>query len=598
MSRIPRVRRLASSWRLGGELERAVSAKRRMQASLIVLLVLLAALLTTGLYGIFGLYNSAENRYIHLLFPLRTATRDLVLQMVNQETGVRGYIVTQDRSSLLPYESGRTKAIADVAEIERLTVSQPLLQARLRSLRFEIRALHGYFDRQITFVADGTLGLHRARADVLGGDKLFQHFRTTASAMQSDINRFVDQTRADQRRTFRRAVGLLVGIGVFALGIAALLAQRVPERLRQLYAAEEQARIRAERGANAARALAHVSDAVVLADADEFIRSWNAAAEQLFGISAEAALGRRTEDVIPSFADLVERSSGSDALTPVRISGEERWLAVTVSEFEGGRVFTLRDATAEHLLERARADFVTTASHELRTPLTAIYGGVRTLLGRDDVLDEQQRLGMLRMIDQESQHLSQIVDQMLVTAQIDRGRMRLTETDCDVQALCASVLIAANARKPDSVTLTLAEPTGTTMVRCDELRLKQVLVNLVENAIKYSPDGGHIEVEVADEDDHLRIEVHDEGLGIPPSEQARIFEKFYRLDAEMTRGVGGSGLGLYISREIVLQMGGSLSVRSATGAGSTFTVMLPRPGSASRLVRSSEEATGDVRART
>ena len=141
-----------------------------------MLLVLLAALLTTGLYGIFGLYNSAENRYIHLLFPLRTATRDLVLQMVNQETGVRGYIVTQDRSSLLPYESGRTKAIADVAEIERLTVSQPLLQARLRSLRFEIRALHGYFDRQITFVADGTLGLHRARADVLGGDKLFRRW--------------------------------------------------------------------------------------------------------------------------------------------------------------------------------------------------------------------------------------------------------------------------------------------------------------------------------------------------------------------------------------------------------------------------------------
>src|SRR5712691_2984404 len=480
MSRTLRVRRLASSWRFGGELERAVSAKRRMQASLIVLLVLLAALLTTGLYGIFGLYNSAENRYIHLLFPLRTATRDLVLQMVNQETGVRGYIVTQDRSSLVPYKNGRTKAIADVAEIERLTVSQPLLQARLRSLRFEIRALHGYFDRQITFVADGTLGLHRARADVLGGDKLFQHFRTTASAMQSDINRFVDQTRADQRRTFRRAVGLLVGIGVFALGIAALLAQRVPERLRQLYAAEEQARIRAERGANAARALAHVSDAVVLADADDVIRSWNAAAEQLFGISAEAALGRRTGAVTPSLVDLVGRSPGSNALTPVRIGGEERWLAVTVSEFEGGRVFTLRDATAEHLLERARADFVTTASHELRTPLTAIYGGVRTLLGREDVLDDEQRLGMLRMIDQESQHLSQIVDQMLVTAQIDRGRMRLTETDCDVQALCASVLIAANARKPDSVTLTLAEPTGTTMVRCDELRLKQVLVNLVE----------------------------------------------------------------------------------------------------------------------
>jgi PAS domain S-box-containing protein len=597
VSRKQRIRRFAASWRFGADLERAVSAKRRVQVSLVVLIVLLAALLATGLYGIFGLYNSAENRYIHLLFPLRTATRDLVLQMVNEETGVRGYMITKDRSSLQPYLNGRKSAIADVAEIERLTRGQPLLQARLRSLRLEIRGLHGYFDRQIVFVADSSVGQHRARADVLGGDKLFRRFRQTASAMQSDIAQFVDQTRADQRRTFRRAAGLLVTIGVFALAIAALLAQRVPERLRQLYSAEEQARIRAERGANAARALAHVSDAVVLIDADDRIRSWNAAAEQLFGVSAEAALGCRTRDVIPSFVALVEGSYPSDDLTAVRIGDEERWLAVAVSEFEAGRVLTLRDATAEHMLERARADFVTTASHELRTPLTAIYGGVRTLLDREDVLDEQQRLGFLRMIDQESQHLSQIVDQMLVTAQIDRGEMRLTETDCDVQALCASVLVAADARKPDSVTLALAAPTGAMTARCDELRLRQVLVNLVENAIKYSPGGGRVDVCVVDEDDQLRIEVSDEGLGIPPSEQARIFEKFYRLDADMTRGVGGSGLGLYISREIVQQMGGSLSVRSATGAGSTFTVALPRPGAASRLVRSSGNATGDLRAR-
>jgi two-component system phosphate regulon sensor histidine kinase PhoR len=470
-----------------------------------------------------------------------------------------------------------------------------LLQARLHSLRLEIRGLHGFFDRQIVFVRDGSLGQRRARADVLGGDRLFGRFRTTASAMQSDIAQFVDQTRADQRRTLRRAVGLLVTSGVFALAIAALLARRVPERLRRLYSAEEQARIRAERGANAARALAHVSDAVVLIGDDDRVRSWNTAAEQLFGVSSEAILGYRIGDVIPGLAALVERSYADDELAPLRIGDEERWLAVAVSGFEGGRVLTLRDATTEHLLERARADFVTTASHELRTPLTAVYGGVRTLLEREDVLDEAQRLGFLRMIEQESQHLSQIVDQMLVTAQIDRGEMRLAESDCDVQALCTSVLVAADARKPESVTLALAAPTGATTVRCDELRLKQVLVNLVENAIKYSPDGGRVEVHILDADDRLRIEVRDEGLGIPPSEQARIFEKFYRLDADMTRGVGGSGLGLYISREIVEHMGGTLSVRSTAGVGSIFTATLPRPGSASTLVRSAGLAAQRVR---
>ena len=101
-------------------------------------------------------------------------------------------------------------------------------------------------------------------------------------------------------------------------------------------------------------------------------------------------------------------------------------------------------------------------------------------------------------------------------------------------------------------------------------------MNLVENAMKYSVDGGPVDVRLHDEPGRVRIEVTDQGLGIPPAEQERIFEKFYRLDAEMSRGVGGSGLGLFISREIITQMGGVLSVQSVEGVGSTFTVTLPR----------------------
>jgi signal transduction histidine kinase len=569
-------------WPFGRELEHSVAAKRRVQVSLFVLLGLLAALLATGLYGAFGLYNSAESRYIKLLFPLRTTTRDLVLQMLNEQTGVRAYMITNDYASLKPYFDGRAAAGNDLTEIARLTRGHPQFEARLTTLRFEIRELHGYFDRQITFVADGILGRQRARQDVLGGEPLFTRFRATAAAMQSQIEAFVNQTRADQRRTFHRAVGLLVIGGLTALAIAFFLALRVPERLRRLYSAEEQARIRAERGANAARALEHVSDAVVLLDGENRIRYWNDAAEELFGISAESAYGYAAAGVFPEFAVLLEHGS---ELAPVQIGGEERWLAVSVSEFEGGRVLTMRDATAEHLLERARADFVTTASHELRTPLTAIYGSAQTLLEREDVLDDEQRRRFLRMIEQESMRLSQIVDQLLVTAQIDRGQLRLTESDCNVAALCASVLEAAETRKPEHVALELVAPPDLAPLTCDEPRLKQVLVNLVENAIKYSPEGGRVQVRVADSPVQLRIEVRDEGLGIAPSEQARIFEKFYRLDAEMTRGVGGSGLGLYISREIAEQMGGSLTVRSAAGAGSTFTVTLPRTRAAAELTR-------------
>jgi signal transduction histidine kinase len=567
-------------WRIGRELERAVAAKRRVQIALVVLILLLGALLATGVYSTYALYRSAEDRYIHVLFPLKTHSQDLVLQMVNEETGVRGYMLTSDRRTLQPYFIGRRTVLTDLSRISALTSSRPDLHAQLKPIRYEIQALDGYFDRQITFVADGRLGRERARTDVLGGQLLFGRFRHDSRALAASITTFVDQTRSDERRTFTRAVSLLGASGLFALAIAIFLIRRVPERLRRLYSAEEQARIRAEHGANASRALAHVSDAVVMLDDGSRILSWNTAAEELFAISADSALGRPAGSVFPEFGILIERSGGE--LTPVRIGGEERWLAISLSRFEGGRVVTLRDATAEHTLERARADFVTTASHELRTPLTAVYGSVRTLISREDALDESQRARLLRMIEQESEHLAQIVDQLLVTAQIDRGRLRMEERDCDITELCASVIEAAEARKPESIQLGLVAPASTPPLKCDPPKLKQVLVNLVENAIKYSPEGGRIEVRIADTPDRLRIDVQDEGLGIPPSEQARIFEKFYRLDAEMTRGVGGSGLGLYISREIVEQMGGLLSVRSRRGAGSTFTVTLPRVVSAAR----------------
>jgi signal transduction histidine kinase len=567
-------------WRIGRELERAVAAKRRVQIALVVLILLLGALLATGVYSAYALYRSAEDRYIHVLFPLKTHSQDLVLQMVNEETGVRGYMLTSDRRTLQPYFIGRRNVLTDLARISELTSSRPDLHAQLKPIRYEIQALNGYFDRQITFVADGRLGRERARTDVLGGQLLFGRFRRDSRALTASITTFVDQTRSDERRTFTRAVSLLGASGLFALAIAIFLIRRVPERLRRLYSAEEQARIRAEHGANASRALAHVSDAVVMLDDGSRILSWNTAAEELFAISADSALGRPAGSVFPEFGILIERSGGE--LTPVRIGGEERWLAISLSRFDGGRVITLRDATAEHTLERARADFVTTASHELRTPLTAVYGSVRTLISREDALDESQRARLLRMIEQESEHLAQIVDQLLVTAQIDRGRLRMEERDCDITELCTSVIEAAEARKPESIQLGLVAPPSTPPLKCDPPKLKQVLVNLVENAIKYSPEGGRIEVRIADTPDRLRIDVQDEGLGIPPSEQARIFEKFYRLDAEMTRGVGGSGLGLYISREIVEQMGGLLSVRSRRGAGSTFTVTLPRVVSAAR----------------
>jgi signal transduction histidine kinase len=547
-------------------------AKLRVQASLFTLLVLLAALLALGIFSAFGLYRSAENRYIHVVFPLQASVRGLVLGMVQEETGARGYMVTTDRASLTPYFAGRRAVTGNLARIERLTRDRPRLRDRLAVLRTEIRGLQGYYDKLITFVADGRVGQGRAKAEVLVNDREFARFTATAGQMQADIQDFVQETRAQQHATFVRSVGGLLGAGFLALAIAGTLLTGVPQRLHRLYREEEEARRRAEQGANASRALAHVSDAVVLVDADGRVRSWNAAAERTFGVEAGFALARPAGEVVPAYALLLDRED----FVAVEIGGETRWLAAATSRFEGGHVLTVRDVTEAHALERARADFVATASHELRTPLTSVSGAAQTLLARTD-LPEARRRELLRIVEVESAQLSRIVDQLVLSARLTGGEgVQTVRASVDVQELCESVLAAAEAREHAGTTLALVAPVRPKPFVCDANLLRQVLSNLVENAIKYSPDGGLVELRLTDEPTAVRLEVSDEGLGIAASEQERIFEKFYRLDAHMRRGVGGSGLGLYIAREIVAAMGGTIAVRSIPGEGSTFTLVLPR----------------------
>ena len=554
----------------------SVAVKRRVQLALLGLLLLLAGMLFAGILGAVNLYQSAEDHYIGLALPLRASSGDVLFQMEREETGVRGYLITHDRRSLDPYFAGRRGVAADLAQIASLVRNHPEIARRMGTVRAEVRALHGFYDRLIVFVADGRLGQARARREALDGEELADRFRRTASLLQGDTTRLVMKTQREQRATYVRTVTILGLAGFVALAIAGAFLVKLPERLRLLYASEEDARLRAEQGANAAQALEHVSDAVFLVDDAGAIRFWNTAGEAMFGIPARLAVGRPAADVVPEYHRLVAAAHEGDRFVPVRIGDEEGWLAPALSEFPGGSVLTVSDATAGYVLERARADFVSTASHELRTPLTAVFGGARTLIAHRDVLGPGQQETLLRMIEQESEHLVQIVDQLLISAQLDRGAVHLGESDVDVRDLCRRVVDSARVRADGRNVILLQMPTEMAALRCDEGLLRQVLVNVVENALKYSPGGARIDVLVKDDPEWVRIDVADEGIGIPATEQERIFEKFYRIDAAMSRGVGGSGLGLYISREIVLQMGGTLTVRSAGGTGSTFSIVLPR----------------------
>ena len=245
--------------------------------------------------------------------------------------------------------------------------------------------------------------------------------------------------------------------------------------------------------------------------------------------------------------------------------------------FEDGVVYAFRNLTEERALDELKGEFVATVSHELRTPLAAIYGSAQTLLRQDIEIDEDKRRRLLQVIAEESERLSRVAADILLANRIDSGRLQLQTNRLDVARLAQEVVeqMRAGFAEREDVTLELVAAEPGSFVAGDEDKLRQVLINLVDNAVKYSPDGGAVELRVEPNGMSLRVSIRDEGLGIPHGEQQRIFGKFYRVDPQLSRGVGGTGLGLYICRELVRRMDGLLTVTSKEGEGSTFVVELP-----------------------
>ena len=378
-----------------------------------------------------------------------------------------------------------------------------------------------------------------------------------------------DQVFDDERRAMKMAL--------------ARQAAQALDRAR-LYEALSEAERRMSFLAEASRVLAYVGDGVFLVDSDSIVRYWNRAARLIAGVEENEAIGKPAVEVVPGWTLIeehvqpVEATSaelGRAAAVPVSIDDEERWLSVVGVELGDGRVYAMRDVTEEHALEQARSEFVATASHELRTPLAAVYGAVKTLRREDLELEGSVADTFLEMIESETERLSAIVNQILLAGQLESGRVSLVEREFDLLQLVDGVLGAARVTAPDTVEFQVEAANGVGPLRGDEDKLRQVLVNLIENAVKYSPDGGTVTVGLSAENGRARIEVRDLGLGIPESDHERVFEKFTRLDPGLSRGVGGTGLGLYIARELVERMGGAIVVASALGTGSTFAVELP-----------------------
>ncbi|HVE41820.1 MAG TPA: ATP-binding protein [Planctomycetota bacterium] len=335
-------------------------------------------------------------------------------------------------------------------------------------------------------------------------------------------------------------------------------------------------KLRAERSKLEA-VISSMEEGVIPLDPDGKILGMNAAAKELFGLRDDPQ-GLKLWEVIrlPGLEEAATKTLRNR--TPVTDSFEvgDRVLSVRLSPVTdgAGAVLVAHDITEDRRYDTLRKEFVANVSHELRTPLTVVQGYVETLT-EGAWKDEKSSLEFLSIIDKNVRRLSAIVSDLLDLSKLESGGQVLERREVDVRGIVDRVAEAFRpvaARKQQQFSAEVGPGTGG--LRADGTLLERALSNLVDNALKYTPEKGKIRVWAGPEDGHVVMSVEDNGGGIPEADLPRIFERFYRVDKSRSRDLGGTGLGLSIVKHIIQLHGGTISVRS-TPAGSTFTIRLP-----------------------
>ncbi|MBM3717611.1 MAG: two-component sensor histidine kinase [Actinobacteria bacterium] len=295
---------------------------------------------------------------------------------------------------------------------------------------------------------------------------------------------------------------------------------------------------------------------------------------------ADAATGVRHADLlVESTIDRLARAARSGAVAQEQVTlvgPPPRVFAVrAVPVADGGAVVSVEDVTERHRLDAVRTDFVANVSHELRTPVGAVSVLAETLEGE---VQDETLLRLVRRMQNETARMTRTIDDLLELSRIEMGGEILVGRVDLAEVARETVDRYADLARAGGVSVAVRSIEGDATVNGDSHQLASVVGNLVENAIKYSTEGGRVLVTVIPSVDRVDVEVHDQGIGIPAASLDRIFERFYRIDKARSRVTGGTGLGLSIVRNIVTNHGGEVNVTSREGEGSIFTVSLPRNG--------------------
>ena len=322
----------------------------------------------------------------------------------------------------------------------------------------------------------------------------------------------------------------------------------------------------------------HMTDGVVAYDGDQQLMHCNPAAVALLDRAPEECVYADIFEPICPFTRVLSMRRGDYAEAELTVGERsvELYFAAFADDETGGVLIVLHDITEHRKTEERRREFVANVSHELRTPLTNIRSYAETIRDADGGIDRATENSFLDIVISETDRMTHIVQDLLTLSRLDSGRTEMVMARFPFGDAIDAVLrsIALGAQRHGH-TLVRGYSEHLPLIMGDRGRIEQVMLNILSNAVKYTPDGGHIFVTAGDAGSTVWMEVADDGIGIPEKDRERIFERFYRVDKARSRESGGTGLGLSIATEIVQRHNGSLSIVDRPGPGTTVRLELP-----------------------